>query len=246
MSLLSEAFHELLTYKPPPIYKAGAAAATPEQIFIFETLNQLTNSFTKFLSGPARDTTKQEIVYFEVISLLCTLITVATSSDRSAPLSPVFSEILNALKASLDTLKLGVAPDGGSGASGHVSLLSSMHGVAMFRDTAAAIQQAAHWILAFNEREKERDRSGKSNLPKDVVSQVKELQGASEAALKEGSSWIKKLKEGVNGRDFEPQVRRWIFEDNKDIAEFVGDGAVASLVKHWEANIKGWMQVKWT
>lgn len=242
---MAEAFHEVLTYKPPPIYKAGAAAAAPEQTFVLETLNQLTNSFNKFLRGSQKDMTKQEAIYFEVVSLLCTLIPLATTSDRTTPVSPVLAEIVNAVKASLETLRIGFAPDSETGVSGHVSLLSSMHAVAIFRDTAAAAQQATQWILALNEREKERDRSGKSNLPKDIVAQVKDLQAATGTAFKEGSSWIKKLREGVISRDFEPQVRRWIFEGNEGVLQFVGDGAVGSLVRCWEANIKGWMQVKW-
>ena len=246
MSLLSEGFHEVLAYKPPPIYKAGAAVLAQEQIFVLETLNQLTNSFTKFLRGSSSGLTKEEIVYFQVVSLLCTLIPLATTSDRSAALSPVLSEIINAVKTSLETLRLGVAPANESGVIRHVSLLSSMHGVAMFRDTAAAAFEATKWILAFNEREKEHDRSGKSNLPKELVLQIKELQDATDAAFQEGSSWIKKLKEGVNSRDFEPQVRRWIFENNLELLDVVGNGAIASLVKHWEANVKGWMQVKWS
>jgi N-terminal acetyltransferase B complex non-catalytic subunit len=217
----------------------------PEHIFVLESLGQLTNSFNKFLRGSRTDMTKQEAIYFEVVSLLCTLIPLAATSGRTTPVSPVLAEIVNAVKASLETLQIGVASDNEAGVSGHVSLLSSMHAVAIFRDTAAAAQQAAQWILALNEREKERDRSGKSNLPKDIVAQVKALQAATEAALKEGSSWIKTLRAGVISRDFEPQVRRWIFEGEEGVLKFVGGAAVGSLVRYWEENIKGWMQVKW-
>lgn len=47
------------------------------------------------------------------------------------------------------------------------------------------------------------------------------------------------------GRDFEPKVRRWVYEDGKEIEGVVSDGALRRLVKSWEANIQGWKEVKW-
>lgn len=227
------------------MYKPSAAALAPEQAFVLETLSQLSNSFTKFLTGKEVDLTRQEAVYFEVISLLSTLIPLAVTIDRSAPLSDVFSQIVEAVKAALANLRLGIVQDGDSGVQGHVTMLSSMHAVGIFRDTASAAKQAAQWVLAFNEREKERDRSGKSNLPKELVSQIKDLQSVAEASLKEGKGWITKLKEQVSGRDFESRVRKWIFEDGQEILDVVGQDEVRKLVKNWEANVKGWTQVKW-
>ncbi|CAM1511997.1 Fc.00g095100.m01.CDS01 [Cosmosporella sp. VM-42] len=245
LSLLSEEFHQTLTYKAPPAYKPSATASAPEQIFVLETLSQLCHSFTKFLHGPEGDLTQQEAVYFEVISLLCTLIPFSSTIDRSAPLSDVFIQILDAVKAAMDNLQAGIVQDSETGAGGQIRLLSSLHAVAMFRDTASAVKQASQWILAFSEREKERDRSGKSNLPKEVITQIKGLQSAADAALKEGQGLIVKLKGQVFGRDFEPHVRKWIFEDGNEFQGIVGEDAVTRLVDSWEANIKGWTQVKW-
>ncbi|KAH6995890.1 N-acetyltransferase B complex non catalytic subunit-domain-containing protein [Ilyonectria sp. MPI-CAGE-AT-0026] len=245
LSLLSEAFHEVLTYKPPSVYKASAAAAIPEQIFVLEMLSQLSNSFTKFLNGPKSDLTQPEAIYFEAISLLTSLIPFTTGMGRPSPVPEIFGHIVDGVKAAIETLASEVAPEGKSGAAGQIAMLSSMHAVAILRDTADATKQAVQWILAANERQKERDRSGNSNLLKDVVAQLKTLLTVAETALKDGKGWTAKLKEQVSGRDFEPAARRWIFENGKDIQAVVGDDALTRLVGSWEANIKGWTEVKW-
>jgi N-terminal acetyltransferase B complex non-catalytic subunit len=241
--LLSEAFHELLSYKPPAMYKASAAAAVPEQIFVLESLRQLSNSFTKFSNGPMSDLTSQEATYFEVIGLLSTLIPFTTGINRAKAIPEEFAQIVDTLKIALDTLKLDLISL--EGPSDHVKTLSTFHSLAILRDTAAAVKNAAQWIIAFNDREKERDRSGKSNLPKDVMAQIKDVAAASEAALKEGMEAVAKLKEQVYGRDFEPAVRKWIFEGAENTLEIIGEGTTKRLVKSWETNIKGWTQVKW-
>ncbi|WXC49278.1 hypothetical protein QX201_008959 [Fusarium graminearum] len=244
LSLLSEAFHELLSYKPPPIYKGSTAAAIPDQIFVLETLSQLSNSFIKFSNGPSEDFTPQEATYFEVMNLLSTLIPFTTGIGRANPIPEEFAQITDTLKIALDTLKLELV--GLATPSEQVTTLSTFHSLAILRDTAAAIKNAAQWIIAFNDREKERDRSGKSNLPKDIMAQIKELVTVSEAALKEGKDTVAKLKEQVYGRDFEPAVRRWIFDGAENALDMVGEGATKKLVKSWEANVKGWLQVKWS
>ncbi|KPM44463.1 hypothetical protein AK830_g2136 [Neonectria ditissima] len=245
LSLLSEAFHEVLTYKPPAVYKASAAAAIPEQTFILEMMTQLSNSFTKFLDGPQSDLTQPEAVYFEVISLLSTLIPFIVSIGRPAAIPDIFNQIVDGVRAGIETLGSGAALEEDSGVAGQITMLSSMHAVAVFRDAADATKQVAQWILAFGERQKERDRSGNSNLPKEVVTQMKSLLVDAEAALNDSKDSVKKLKEKVQGRAFEPAVRGWIFEDGDEIRAVVGDGALARLVSSWEANIKGWSEVRW-
>ncbi|KAF4970465.1 hypothetical protein FZEAL_10029 [Fusarium zealandicum] len=244
LSLLAEGFHELLSYKPPAIYKSSAAAAVPDQIFVLETLSQLSNSFTKFLHGPRQDLTPQEATYFEVISLLSTLIPFTTGISRAAPVPEEFAQIVDTLRIALDTLKLEIITP--TDISSQITSLSTLHSLAILRDTAAATKNAAQWIIAFNEREKERDRSGKSNLPKEVVAQIKDIVTASEAALKEGKESMSKLKEQVLGRDFEATTKRWIFEDGQDVLDVVGEHAMGRLVKSWEVNVKGWMHVEWS
>ncbi|KAG9504965.1 hypothetical protein J7337_004947 [Fusarium musae] len=244
LSLLSEAFHELLGYKPPPLYKASATAAIPDQIFVLESLSQLSNSFMKFSNGPSGDLTPQEATYFEVTSLLSTLIPFATSINRAKPIPEEFFQIMDTLKIAIDTLKLELLPL--ANASEQVTSLSTLHSLAILRDTSVAIKASAQWVIAFNDREKERDRSGKSNLPKEVMAQIRELVTVSEATLKEGKATVAKMKEQVYGRDFEPAVRAWIFEDADNVLGIVGEAATKKLVQSWESNVKGWTQVVWS
>ncbi|KAF5576439.1 hypothetical protein FPANT_10922 [Fusarium pseudoanthophilum] len=244
LSLLSEAFHELLGYKPPPNYKASAAAAITDQIFVLESLSQLSNSFMKFANGPSGDLTPQEATYFEVISLLSTLIPFATGINRAKPIPEEFFQIMDTLKIAIDTLKLELLPL--ANASEQVTALSTLHSLAILHDTSVAIKASAQWVIAFNDREKERDRSGKSNLPKEVMAKIRELVMISEATLKEGKATVAKMKEQVYGRDFEPAVRAWIFEDADNILGIVGEAATNKLVQSWESNIKGWTQVVWS
>ncbi|EWY97241.1 hypothetical protein FOYG_05716 [Fusarium oxysporum NRRL 32931] len=244
LSLLSEAFHELLGYRPPPIYKASATAAIPDQVFVLESLSQLSNSFMKFSNGPRGDLTPQEAIYFEVISLLSTLIPFATGINRAKPIPEEFFQIVDTLKIAIDTLKLELLPL--TNASEQVTTLSTLHSLAILRDTSVAIKNSAQWVIAFNDREKERDRSGKSNLPKEVMAQIKELVTVTETTLREGRAIVAKMKEQVFGRDFEPAVRAWIFEDADNILGVVGEAATKKLVKSWESNVKGWTQVVWS
>ncbi|KAF5020067.1 hypothetical protein F66182_7909 [Fusarium sp. NRRL 66182] len=244
LSLLSEAFHEILSYKPPPIYKASAAAAVPEQIFVLESLSQLSNSSTKFLDGSSTDFTPQEATYFEVISLLSTLIPFTTGINRANPIPEEFTQIIETLKIALDTLKLELPPL--TDVANQITALGSLHALSMLRDTAVATKNAAKGIIAFNDREKERDRSGTSNLPKEVMAQVKDLVAVSEAVLKEAKDAATTLKDHVHGRNFELEVRKWTFEGAEDVLEVVGEGGIKTLVKSWETNAKGWTQVKWS
>lgn len=243
LSLLSEAYHDILTYKPPTSYKAPAASST-DQTFVLESMSRLSNSMTKFLHRANGYCTPSEMVYFEAISILTTLIPLCAGSDKSAA-AEVSGQLTDAVKSGLESLRVKVQANTGSGIEQTVSMLKAMHDVAMFRDTAVAIKLAAQWISGFNEREKARDRSGNSNLPKDIVTQIKSLQSATDAALKEGKAWMAKLKDAVSGREFEAEFRNWVFEDGEEIGRLVEDGTVAELVGSWRMNVKGWQQVKW-
>jgi len=125
--------------------------------------------------------------------------------------------------------------------------MSSLHSVALLRDTAVAVKLTTQWIQAFNEREKERDRSGSSNLHKEVMALVKTLESAAQVALKEGNELVKSWKTGVVERmDFVPTLKRWVFGgDETGLSGLVEDGTVLELARSLRSNIAGWQQVKW-
>lgn len=215
--------------------------------FVVETMSRLSNSMSKFLGDASKHCTPSEMFYYDTVHLLATLISLCVSIDRSAPLPDVFGQMADAVQASMAG-QLDGLPSPAESTEKMVSTFRSLHQITMLHDTAMATKLATAWILTFNEREKERDRSGSSNLPKDVVVQAKSLQACAESALKEGKavmSWLK--KEVGNGADLGRSLRSWAFEDggSKELNELVEDGTVKELVESWRLNAVGWGHVKW-
>lgn len=245
LSMLAEAFHELLTYKSPASYKASVGSSEYDHIFITETLARLSNSFPRFLAGPDDEMTQPELYYFETISLLCTLMSLCIDFDRSSDISDALYQITEALGLTLENQRSQILHSEKSSIERTVTMLGSMHNIAMLRDTTAAIKLAAQWILNHNEKEKARDRSGKTSLPKELASKIKDLQTAAEKSIKEGQGWISELKTEVMSRDFEPKLKRWVLEDEDAIKSILTMDSLPGLIDSWQLNVKGWLQVKW-
>lgn len=245
MSLLSEAFHELLAYKPPASYKSSAGSLEYDHIYVIETLARLGNSFPKFLAGPDDEMTRSELLYFEAISLICTLMSLCVDFDRSSDSSDALTHIINALKLVLANQRNQILHEKESSIDRTITMLGSMHNMTMLRDTTAAIKLGSQWILNHSEREKARDRSGKSGLPKDLASQFKDLQTTAEASIKEGQGWISELKTEVMSRDFEPKLKRWLLDGEHEIKSILSMDSLPALIDSWQSNVKGWQQVKW-
>ncbi|KAK9437057.1 N-acetyltransferase B complex non catalytic subunit [Metarhizium brunneum] len=247
LALLAEAFQDILSYRPPTVYKATAAVMGIDNTFVIEMMCRIGNSMSKFVHKASGHCTSSEMLYYEAVNVLATLIPLCVGIDKSAPLSGIFSQITEAVKAAITT-QLDELPKLDGTVAQTVSALRSFHEVTMLRDTAMAAKLTAQWILSFNEREKERDRSGSSNLPKEVVSQVKGLQAAAEAGLKDGKSLIAQLKQEVGtGSEFVGKLRPWVFEDGgRELNNLVEDGTLKEVVESWRQNLAGWGQVKWT
>ncbi|KOS20857.1 hypothetical protein ESCO_004545 [Escovopsis weberi] len=249
LELLSETFHDLFLYKPPSVYKVSATSEA-EQVFVIEMINRLSNSFSKFLNGPDSDFTPSEIVYFEALSLLSTLIALCTSIDRATFSPDSLDQLIEALKAALDTQRMSV-PAQGAGVEHTVAMVGSMHSVSMLRDTIAAIKLSTQWLMGWNDRERERDRSGRSGLPKELAAGIKSLQATAEAAGREAQTLVARLKADILSRDFEPKLTRWIFHgkgeaDTDDgVVGAISKDLVAEVVESWVMNVKGWGSVIW-
>lgn len=225
------------------MYKAPAGVAA-DPTFVLESLGQLGNSLNKFLPGAEDDLTAGELIYSEAVGILSTLIPHTAGSDRSATAVETTVQLVDAVQAAIDTL-LARIQSTGEDIQHTISKLTSFHDLTMLHDTATAATLATGWILAFNEREKTRDRSGNSNLPKDVVAHVKTLQTSAEVALKAGKAWVAALKDEVAKADFERKVKRWAFEGDKALGELVEDGTVGEVVASWKMVVKGWGDVRW-
>ncbi|KAL7788594.1 N-acetyltransferase B complex non catalytic subunit domain-containing protein [Trichoderma ceciliae] len=245
LSMLAEAFHALLTYKSPSSYKISAGSSEYDYIYIAETLARLSNSFPKFLVGSSDEMTQPELHYFETISLLCALMSLFIDFDRASDISDDLYQIINALELSLENQRSQILQEEEFSIEHTITMLSSLHNIAMLRDTTVAIKLGVQWILGHNEREKARDRSGKSSLPKDLASHIKALQTAAEASIKEGQAWISRLKAEVMSRDFEPKLKRWVLEGEHEIKSILSMDSLPGLIDSWQSNVKGWQQVKW-
>ncbi|KAM0669244.1 hypothetical protein ACQRIU_002806 [Beauveria bassiana] len=247
LSLLAEAFQQTVAYTPPSFYKVPVAGSVADQGYVIESLGQIANSFSKFLPDAASSLTESELHYFQVVSLLSSLVPLC--ADRASGLHELVGQLASAVTASLDSQRdyLGALASG-TGIGHAMSLLQSLHRVVLLRDTAVAVRNAAQWIIGFHEKQKERDRSGQSNLPKDVVAQTKALGAAADDALRQCRSWIMRLAQDTkSGGVLEREIKRFLYggEEGRLLQGVVTDGTVFDLVGSWRKSLAGWQGVHW-
>ncbi|KAG6019833.1 hypothetical protein E4U41_003066, partial [Claviceps citrina] len=193
LSLLGEAFQDVVAYKPPAAYKTSASVTgVMDCTFVLETMSQLGNSMSQFLGDAPTRCTPSETLYYETVHLLATLVPLCVSIDRSAPPPSALGLMADAIQASMAS-QLDALPDPADSSSSSsssterlLSTLCSLHQIAMLHDTATATKLTTAWILAFSERERERDRGGGGSLPRSVVTQLKALQTCADEALRHG------------------------------------------------------------
>ncbi|EEY16368.1 conserved hypothetical protein [Verticillium alfalfae VaMs.102] len=258
LAIVTEKYFEVLSYKPPSAYKPAnpSQATAVDNIFVTESLQQLSNTAAKFLRG--RETAKftaQEHTFFELISLLTTLAPLATSSDRSDPSASVLSQIASAVSVTLDTLlESTLSLPSGDRDINPVLMLSSLHGLFHLRDAAAAIRLTTSYITSFNENERARDKSGQSCLPKETLAHAKALDSAAAKAFTEGKARIALLKKELVSGNLESRLGSWTTAQSsddslaKEIRAAVGDGFddwKRIVADSWRTNVKGWELVKW-
>ena len=243
---MAEAFHDILAFNAPTISKGPGANV--DQIFVVEMMGRLGNSLAKFLAGTTNDCTTSEKLYYQTIGLLANLLSACVGMDQALPVMSMLGEITDAVKMAQDTIcDTLVTLDANTGIAATVSKLRRLHDMTMLHDTATATKLTTSWILRYNESQREHDRSGSGNLPKDVVILVKSLQAAAEAALAEGKS----LATGLNGEvavdaEYTAEFKRWVFEKGgEELSDLIGNGEVETLLNSWRSNIKGWQHIKW-
>ncbi|KAM0280556.1 hypothetical protein ACHAQH_004001 [Verticillium albo-atrum] len=258
LAIVAEKYFEVLSYKPPSALKPAnpMQAAATDHIFAIESLQQLSSTAAKFLqSRESNKFTAQEHAFFELISLLTTLIPLATSSHRSSASASAVSQLASATAATLDTLREScLSLPSGDQSTNPVSMFGSLHGLFHLRDAAAAIKLATSHITSFNESEKARDRSGQSCLSKDTLAHVKALDSAAAKAFAEGKARIALLKKELVNGNLESRLGSWAAASSsddlltKDIRAAVGDGLESwarIMADSWRINVKGWELVKW-
>ena len=202
---------------------------------------QISQPLSRFLVAAEGRVTHAERIYFDLIGLLSGLINLSATLDRSAAEETLPSLILSCEVALESFQELLTYPK--DSATSETGLeLSNLHGLAMTRDAAQATRLTCQWILSQNEQEKERDRSGQSGLPKDVVAQFKHLQVVADDLTKFGKTWISALQTSVGKIEFGSELRAQVLGDDLRALE---TGSMADLVQSWKATLKGWQDVRW-
>ena len=228
-----------------------------------ESLHQLAVSFGKFLNRPDGLTPHEKMLY-TILSLLPTIIVESAQATRSGPAAGSLQEYISSVTSSLDFLldmTVG-AITCESSTDCTISTMSSLHGISCIRDAAAAAKLAATYINGFNDRQREKDRSGASCLRKDVAAGIKSLDTTATETLKEAEGWIsaasreagppvfvEKLKALVAQAEEVDGVQNRLEQAVAKVLRSEGDGEVNVWVKKvadgWRQNLNGWEHVKW-
>ena len=208
LSLLSEAFHEVLSYKAPAVYKVPA---TTDPTFVLEKISQIGNSLSIYIQSSESCVTEEEAIYFNLLSLLSGLIALSASLDRAIA-EEILPDLVHSAETALESLSSLLRSSKDTKVAEGPLKLSNLHGLTLARDSAQATRLACQWILSHNEREKERDRSGQSGLPKELATQIKRLQTVSDGVLKTGKAWVMDLYSYIGGVEFRQDVQSALSE----------------------------------
>jgi N-terminal acetyltransferase B complex non-catalytic subunit len=242
------------------VYKATNAghAAVVDELYVLESLDRLGNAFASFLHGKTSRLTNQEHMYYEVVSQLTRFVPAAISATNSGPAVDFLTNLAAALTCSLSILHDAALSLPAKGDADPVLLmLASPHGLSYLQDAATAVRVATAHVVAFNDREKERDRSGQSNVPKEVMALVKTLDTSACEELQAGKARVVMLKAEVSKANLERRLVEWTFKSDgqggwgllaQDIREEVADGVsewARAVAESWRVGVKGWEQAKW-
>lgn len=244
LARLSEAFHDALAYRPPTLYKA-ASASSHEETYVLETITALGNSLARFLPDAVGKCTVAEQQHYDLLAVLCSVLTLAVS--KSSALLEIFPQLVEAVTTTLEgqAERISLGADAVP-AHGALWRLRSLHEVALLRDSTAAVRETATWLVNFNNRMKEKDRSGQSNLPKDVLSGLNTMREMADKTAKLGSRWAPDLKQSMSV--LRPELKAFIGSGDygKDVWDLVGnDRGLERLISSWNKNLTKWQGVVW-
>lgn len=131
--------------------------------------------------------------------------------------------------------------------------LTTPHTLSHLREAALATKQSASFLLAFHTAEQARDRSGKANLHKDIVAEVKVLEELATKILVGAKARVKEVKDALGQGGWLDRVEGWIFPEEDALGELVRDVVGASeveewagkIVESWREGVKGFGMVVW-
>lgn len=266
LALLTERMLDVITHKPVKEYKPSKPhdSAAKDDMFNIEMLSRIHNSTTAILHD--RDTprhlTAAEHTVYTITALLSGILAKSLSQPRSStePLPASLGTSVSALKSALSILRTSFlsGPPSGYNQPDLFHFLTNMHTLSSLRDVALAIRYSAAFVFAWHERETVRDRSGRSGCHKDVMAEMKALDGMSSKALADVKGRIRLLKERLAEPGWLDRLLGWTFgaeeqaqddEATHAVKMLVGGRAGAEewaglVVESWTLGVRGWASVK--
>lgn len=262
LSFLTEQYLDIVTWKVPKEYKPSKVndVAVKDKSYLIESLARIHNSFTNFLhlqETPAKLTGPEE-AYFTVLSLLSAIVLTALTAAPDVPPPATLSALTSSVKASIVSLRTAFvsAPPNRLSQPETFYSLADMHTTSTLRDVALAVKYSTSFALAFHDKEMARDKTGKSNLHKDVLAEIKALDALAPKILGDIKGRIKMLKGKLGEAGWLDQLLDWTFEsgsseDNvtRAISDVVGGRSGAEdwagkVLESWREGVKGWNYVK--
>jgi hypothetical protein len=136
-----------------------------------------------------------------------------------------------------------------------------MHTISFLRETAQAIKHSAAFVASFHDKELARDRTGRSGLHRDVLTEMKAVGDIAGKVLIEVKGHVHRLKEALGEGGWLDRLLDLAFGDEeneeeeedeavKAVGEVVGGrGAgeewAGKVVESWREGVKGWGTVRW-
>jgi hypothetical protein len=197
-------------------------------------MSQICNAVHKLM--PSVSCTATELAHYQVIGLLSGLVPLGASLIASSTHTADFTALAGAADLALVNMRK-MIPYREDGFLSDVTILASLHGISMFRESAASVRLAAKWLLDLNSREQQ--RSGKT-IAAAALQLLNGLYTGAKAALTEARGLIQ--LNHLQHADFEDNFKDWLLRNDETA---VAIAAVADLVSSWRANAEGWQEVQW-
>lgn len=179
----------------------------------------------------------------------------ALETPKSAPSPPTLTTTVTGITSTLASLRtdfFSVPPRKLTTQGDVFHSLTNPHLLSTLRDAALATKQTASFLVAFNTAENARDRSGKSNLHKEIIAEAKALETLAGKTLAEVKQRLKELKEVLGQGGWLDVIASWAFDEEDDLGELVrevvGEAELeewsGKVVESWREGIKGLEQVR--
>ncbi|KAB5522967.1 N-acetyltransferase B complex non catalytic subunit-domain-containing protein [Coniochaeta sp. 2T2.1] len=257
--------HDVISYRPPKDYKPAKAqmVAAKEHLYNIETLGRVHNSSAPMMHNKATAshlTSAEYAVYMTTVLLSGILISSLSLPRSSDPLPADIATYISTLKTDLSTIRTEFlcGPPADSGQTELFAYVTNMHTLSALRDVALSIRHSAAFLSAWHEREATRDRSSASGCHKDILVEMKALDGLAAKALEDVKARLRMLKGRLGEGGWLDRLLEWTFgseeqeqadEIAKAVADVTGGRSAAEewagkVLESWIDNVKGWGNVK--